>query len=207
MADRTGVTNDNGWVSRRAVLGGLGLTAAAAALGGTGAYLLGDHQAAGSTRLDVAGWRRIRGNRYYIGHRGAGDVRPEHTMPSYQAAADWGARALEVSASSTSDGVLVCMHDLTLDRTTNATGPVAAKSWAQLHDIGVRQPQLGPAWMREPLTPIPRFEDVLETFGGRLVLCVEAKRYDDFPLMMDLIAKHGLQKSVIVKAFHLSNAI
>jgi glycerophosphoryl diester phosphodiesterase len=211
-ADWTGMTaaspGEGGLVSRRAVLGGLGITALGAALGGTGAYLYDDHRhATGSTRLDVAGWRRIRGNRYYIGHRGAGDVRPEHTMPAYQAAADWGARALEISTSSTSDSVMVCMHDLTLDRTTDGTGAVHDKTWQQLTKLGVRQPQLGPAWTRQPLTPIPRLEQVLETFGGRLVLCIEAKRYEDYPLLIDLIEKHGLQKSVIIKAFHLSNAI
>jgi glycerophosphoryl diester phosphodiesterase len=212
-ADRTGMTvgsgGDSGMVSRRAVLRGLGVTALGAALGGSGAYLYDNHHshAAGSTPLDVAGWRRSRGNRYYIGHRGSGDVRPEHTMPAYHAAADWGARALEVSASSTSDGVMVCMHDLTLDRTTNGTGELHKKTWQQLSQFGVEQPQLGPAWMRQPLTPIPRLDEVLQTFGGRQVLCIEAKRYEDYPLMIDLIEKHGLQKSVIIKAFHLSNAI
>lgn len=188
--------------SRRAVLGGIGL--GAAGLLGGGLYLLEDRSAAGSTAVDVAKWRRVRGRRYYIGHRGSGDVRPEHTMPAYRAAADWGARALEVSTSSTSDGVLVCMHDLTLDRTTNGTGPVNAHTWAELTKLGVTQPELGPAWAN---TPIPRLEQVLDAFGGRLVLCLEAKRYEDYPLMMDLIAKRGLQKSVIVKAFHQSQAV
>jgi glycerophosphoryl diester phosphodiesterase len=191
-----------GEISRRALLGGLGL--GTAALLGGGGYALLDGRQTGSSRLDVAGWRRVRGRHYYIGHRGAGDVRPEHTMPSYQAAADWGMRALEVSTSSTSDGVLVCMHDLTLDRTTNGTGPVNAHTWAELTKLGVTQPQLGPAWAN---TPIPRLEDVLKTFGGRMVFCLEAKRYEDYPLMMDLVARLGLQKSVIVKAFHLSNAV
>lgn len=190
-------------VSRRAMLGGLGV-GAAAVLGGAGFYLFDDRQAAGTPTLDVSRWRRVRGRRYYIGHRGSGDVRPEHTMPAYQAAADWGARALEVSTSSTSDGVLVCMHDLTLDRTTNGSGPVNAHTWAELAKLSVVQPQLGPAWAH---TPIPQLTDVLDAFGGRLVLCLEAKRYEDYPLMMDLIAKRGLQKSVIVKAFHLSNAV
>jgi len=192
----------SGQVSRRAMLGGIGL--GAAGLLGGGLYLFEDRPAAGSAAVDVAKWRRLRGRRYYIGHRGSGDVRPEHTMPAYQAAADWGAHALEVSTSSTSDGVLVCMHDLTLDRTTNGTGLVNAHTWAELTKLGVTQPELGPAWAN---TPIPRLEDVLDAFGGRLVLCLEAKRYEDYPLMMDLIAKRGLQRSVIVKAYHLSQAV
>jgi glycerophosphoryl diester phosphodiesterase len=191
-------------VSRRALLGGIGL-GAAAVLGGAGFYLVDTRKSADTvTGLDVAGWRRVRGQHYYIGHRGAGDVRPEHTMPAYQAAVDWGAQALEVSTSSTSDGVLVCMHDLTLDRTTTGHGAVNDHTWAQLTKLSVAEPQLGPAWAR---TPIPRLADVLDAFGGRVVLCIEAKRYEDYPLMMDMIVKRGLQDSVIIKAFHLSNAI
>jgi glycerophosphoryl diester phosphodiesterase len=193
-----------GEMSRRTMLGGIGLCTAALLGGGAAAYLLDGRQNAGSATLDVARWSRTRGPRYHIGHRGAGDVRPEHTMVSYQTAADWGVQVLEVSTSSTSDGVLVCMHDLTLDRTTNGSGPVNAHTWAQLSKLRVIQPQLGPAWSN---VPIPQLEQVLTTFGGRLVLCLEAKRYEDYPLMMDLVAKHGLQKSVIVKAFHASNAI
>jgi len=193
----------NGDVSRRAMLGGLGV-GAAAVLGGAGFYLVDNHRSAGTAAMDVSRWRQVRGSRYYIGHRGAGDVRPEHTMPSYQAAVGWGAQALEVSTSSTSDGVLVCMHDLTLDRTTTGSGAVNEHTWAQLTKLSVAEPQLGPAWAH---TPIPRFTDVLDAFGGRVVLCIEAKRYEDYPLMMELIAKRGLQKSVIVKAFHASNAI
>ncbi|MEY2582347.1 MAG: glycerophosphoryl diester phosphodiesterase [Ilumatobacteraceae bacterium] len=119
----------------------------------------------------------------------------------------WGAQAMEISTSSTSDGVLVCMHDLSYDRTTTGSGQIHAQSSSVLEGIGVRQAQLGPAWIRTPLPRVPLLQDVLRRFGGHAVLCMEAKRDSDYPAMMAMIENHGLQDSIIVKAFHTSPSI
>lgn len=163
--------------------------------------------AAAASQNTVEDWARSRRAPYYIAHRGAGDVYPEHTMPSYQAAVGWGAPAIEVSTSSSKDNVLVCMHDLSLDRTTDATGLIKARTWADLQEIGVVQPQLGPKWTTPPLATIPSLEQVLKAFGRATVLCLEAKSDRDYPLMISLIEKYGLEKNVIVKLFHRSSRI
>jgi glycerophosphoryl diester phosphodiesterase len=160
-----------------------------------------------SGRLTVQDWTRSRGAPFYIAHRGIGDIYPEHSMPSYRAAVEAGAQCLEVSVNATSDGVLICMHDTTYDRTTNGTGLIAAQPSSVLAKIGIRQPQLGPAWVQPPLTPIPRLESVLAEFGGKVVLCLEAKDDNAYPAMMKLVTQHGLLDSVIVKAYFTSNRI
>ena len=198
--------------SRRTFLAtvGAGVVAAAAACrSGVAAPSRGGSSTNATTAAqgNVEAWVHTRHSPYYIAHRGAGDVYPEHTMPSYQAAVGWGAPAMEVSTSSSADNVLVCMHDLTLDRTTAATGPIKARTWKELQHIGVVQPQLGPKWTTPPLTTIPSFEQVLKAFGDKTVLCVEAKADIDYPLMISLIEKYGLQHNVIVKLFHRSSRI
>ncbi|QWZ08386.1 glycerophosphodiester phosphodiesterase [Nocardioides panacis] len=193
--------------SRRAFLAAAG---AGIVTGVTGcrSVLLGDSSSGASAAAgSVEEWVRSRRAPYFIAHRGEGDVYPEHTMPSYRAAVDAGARALEVSTSSSKDDVLVCMHDLTLDRTTNTSGPVKARSWAELQDVAVVQPQLGPRWTTPPLTRIPSLEEVLEAFAGKTVLCLEAKVDIDYPLLVELVEKRGLQKSVVFKFFHMSSRI
>lgn len=160
-----------------------------------------------SDRLTVQEWARTRGTPFYIAHRGIGDVYPEHSMVSYRAAVEAGAKCLEVSVNMTSDGVLICMHDLTYDRTTNGTGLIARQPSSVLAKIGIRQPQLGPAWVQPPLVPVPRLESVLAEFGGKVVLCLEAKDDRAYPAMMNLVAKAGLLDTVIVKAYHSSNRI
>ncbi len=54
-----------------------------------------------------------------IAHRGASAYAPEHTLAAYTLALEMGADYVEQDLQLTSDGVLVCMHDTTLDRTTN----------------------------------------------------------------------------------------
>src|SRR5690242_5310615 len=54
-----------------------------------------------------------------IGHRGLPHVYPENTVASLKAAIHAGADAVESDVRLTSDGEVVMMHDLTLDRTTN----------------------------------------------------------------------------------------
>lgn len=54
-----------------------------------------------------------------IAHRGASAYAPEHTLESYQLALRQDADFVEQDLQITRDGVLVCLHDLTLERTTN----------------------------------------------------------------------------------------
>jgi glycerophosphoryl diester phosphodiesterase len=54
-----------------------------------------------------------------VAHRGASAYAPEHTFESYQLALKQGADFVEQDLQITRDGILVCLHDLTLERTTN----------------------------------------------------------------------------------------
>lgn len=54
-----------------------------------------------------------------IAHRGASAYAPEHTLDAYRLAIAQGADFVEQDLAVTKDGVLVCIHDLTLERTTN----------------------------------------------------------------------------------------
>jgi len=54
-----------------------------------------------------------------IAHRGASGYAPEHTMASYQLALDQKADFVEPDLAISKDGVLICLHDDTLERTTN----------------------------------------------------------------------------------------
>lgn len=54
-----------------------------------------------------------------IAHRGASADAPEHTLAAYELALKHGADFVEPDLQLTKDGVLVCLHDTTLERTTN----------------------------------------------------------------------------------------
>jgi glycerophosphoryl diester phosphodiesterase len=60
-----------------------------------------------------------RGRKMLVAHRGASAYAPEHTLQAYALAIEQGADFVEQDLAVTKDGVLVCIHDLTLERTTN----------------------------------------------------------------------------------------
>lgn len=70
-----------------------------------------------------------------IGHRGAGTLEPENTIRSFVRAEWEGVDELELDLRLSRDGRLVVMHDATVDRTTNGSGPVDELAWDQLRRL------------------------------------------------------------------------
>ncbi len=60
-----------------------------------------------------------------VAHRGASSAVAEHTLAAYEAAIASGADALECDVRLTRDGHLVCVHDRTVNRTSNGRGVVS----------------------------------------------------------------------------------
>jgi glycerophosphoryl diester phosphodiesterase len=54
-----------------------------------------------------------------VAHRGASAYAPEHTLTAYRLAIEQGADYVEQDLAITRDGILICLHDDTLERTTN----------------------------------------------------------------------------------------
>ena len=54
-----------------------------------------------------------------VAHRGASAYAPEHTLAAYQLAIEMRADYVEQDLAVTKDGVLICLHDASLERTTN----------------------------------------------------------------------------------------
>jgi glycerophosphoryl diester phosphodiesterase len=69
-----------------------------------------------------------------VAHRGSSADAPEHTLDAYIRALDDGADSLECDVRLTADGHLVCVHDRTIDRTSDGRGVVSVMTLDQLHD-------------------------------------------------------------------------
>jgi glycerophosphoryl diester phosphodiesterase len=104
----------------------------------------------------------------YLGaHRGGMALWPENTLEAYRNAYErWPDVLLEGDLRMTSDGVLVLMHDATVDRTTDGRGAVADKSLAEIKalDAGFRFSTDGGATYpyRGKGVRVPTFAEVLE---------------------------------------------
>ena len=122
-----------------------------------------------------------------IAHRGASGLAPEHTLASFELAVEIGVDYLEQDLQQTRDGVLVVLHDETLDRTArgparDCSGLVRDKTLAQLErcDFG--------AWFGETHPSVGRrfdgqriltLEALVERFGSRVRYYIETKNPEE----------------------------
>lgn len=70
-----------------------------------------------------------------IAHRGASGSAPENTLAAFRRAAELGADMIELDVQLTRDGEVVVIHDATLERTTNGSGPVRERTLAELRRL------------------------------------------------------------------------
>jgi glycerophosphoryl diester phosphodiesterase len=134
-----------------------------------------------------------------IAHRGASSYAPENTVAAFDLALQMGARHLELDVHLTCDDHLVVIHDDTVDRTTNGTGPVADQTLAalQMLDAG--------AWFGEAFAGarIPTLAEVLTRYRGRAHLHIELKGHTAHlpQRTVDLVRAHGMAPHVTFTSF------
>ena len=95
----------------------------------------------------------------YVAHRGAGKLAPENTLAAMRVGYAHGYRMVEIDARLSGDGVIMLMHDDTVDRTTNGTGRVGGMTWGELAKLDAGHFARGrtPQFVGEP---IPTFEAI-----------------------------------------------
>jgi glycerophosphoryl diester phosphodiesterase len=71
-------------------------------------------------------------------HRGGALLWPENSRIAFENTARLAVEQVEFDVHPTRDGKLVVIHDDTLDRTTDGTGPVAARDWAELSQLALK---------------------------------------------------------------------
>ncbi|WP_182358928.1 glycerophosphodiester phosphodiesterase [Tomitella gaofuii] len=74
-----------------------------------------------------------------VAHRGSSALRAEHTLAAYELALEQGADGLECDVRLTVDGHLVCIHDRTVDRTSDGTGVVSEMTMREFDALDFAQ--------------------------------------------------------------------
>lgn len=134
-------------------------------------------------------------------HRGGSLLAPENSMEAFRRAAElWGADILEMDVRLTRDRELVVIHDETVDRTTDGTGPVRDHTLAELSelDAGFRfRDPAGRTSYRGADVRIPTFAEVLEAFPHTR-LNVDAKDPGATPRLVRLVEARGAEHRVLL---------
>lgn len=116
-----------------------------------------------------------------IGHRGARGVAPENTLPAIVHGIEVGADAIELDVHSTRDGVIVVIHDPTLERTTDGEGQVADHTLSEIKQLDAGFHYTPDAGLTYPFrgqgVRIPTLDEALDAISD-LPVIVEVKSVD-----------------------------
>ncbi|MEA1901935.1 MAG: glycerophosphodiester phosphodiesterase [Actinomycetota bacterium] len=137
-----------------------------------------------------------------IAHRGSRLLWPENTLESFSGAVEMGYRHLETDIRITKDEVIVCVHDETVDRTTNGKGEVSSFTHEELMslDAGYRHGTRSGFEFRGIGVRIPSLEEVLSAFPEVSVVA-DMKEDGLEEAFADLIERTGAHDRFIVGSF------
>lgn len=138
-------------------------------------------------------------------HRGGSKIGPENTWLALSRGLAAGADGIECDVRLAADGEPVLMHDATLERTTDARGPVQALTSAALAGIDAtcRFTPAGDPWRVAAPEGVPTLRTVLEQLRATRLI-IELK--DDDPRLADavvrLVREHDAVARTCLGSFH-----
>lgn len=135
-----------------------------------------------------------------IGHRGAAGHAPENTAAAFDRGLALGVDGVETDVRATRDGVLVLLHDATVDRTTDGSGAVAELTWAEVAalDAGARFAGGRHAY---GVQRIPRLDAFLDCYGGRTTFRLEIKARGVEGAAVRMVRARGLMETAVFTSF------
>lgn len=174
------------------------------------------------TTLALMVFAQPAGKKVLVAHRGASAYAPEHTVAAYRLAIEQKADFVEQDLQITKDGVLVCLHDLTLERTTNVeevfpnrfkqdisedqqTGAQTAKHWyvSDFTLAEIKQLDAG-IWKGEKFKGerVPTWQEAIDLVRGKAGMYPETKApevygrrgFDMEKLLIESLKKNKLDR-------------
>jgi len=132
-----------------------------------------------------------------VGHRGASAYAPENTVAAFDEALRLGAKAVEFDLRLTADGYPVVLHDDTVDRTTNGTGPVAALDRFDLLTLDAG------SWMHARFagTRIPTLDEALLAISPKARPVIELKVPVPPDVVLRALRRYDLEEEALVMCF------
>ena len=122
-------------------------------------------------------------------HRGGAAHAPENSWAAFEHAIKLGYAYLKTDARATSDGKLVAFHDRTLDRVTDASGPLNALSYREVAALRVSGTE-----------PIPLLEDLIAAWPD-VRFNIDLKDVPGISLLPEVLRRTGAWDRVCVTSF------
>jgi len=124
-----------------------------------------------------------------IAHRGGTLLWPENSRMACEGAVRLGVDQLQVDVHPSRDGKVVVIHDATVDRTTDGSGPVATQAWAELSRLTLEGTEGEPMLLLEEVAEIVRPTSLLLRLEIKADI---AKRpYPGFPQLLTAVLRQS----------------
>jgi glycerophosphoryl diester phosphodiesterase len=140
----------------------------------------------------------------FAAHRGGAALWPENSLLAFRNALALGADFLELDVHLSRDGEVMVIHDATLDRTTDGSGPVRERTAAELRALHLKDGGGAPT-----AEPVPTLDEVVAlAAAGQRQMLLEIKTDDRkrrYPgieeKVMAVLDRHRFTSFAIVMAF------
>jgi len=136
-------------------------------------------------------------------HRGGRNIEgyPENSLEVFDYVLDRTPAMMEMDVNITSDGVLILMHDNSLDRTTTGSGRVQDTPYSDIRQLRLKD-DFGSVTDFE----VPTFAQALDWSKGKSILSVDVKRGVPFQQVVELIEKKEMEDRVVVITYNTEDA-
>jgi glycerophosphoryl diester phosphodiesterase len=144
-------------------------------------------------------------------HQGGENLRPSNTLEAFRHAVELGADVLDTDMHMTKDGVLILMHDQTVDRTTDGHGAIRDLTLAEIKqldaaynfttDDGQTFPYRGQGFR------VPTLEELFQAYPDKRfgIEIKQTKPVETAQLFCALIRQYHMELSVLASSFRQEN--
>lgn len=137
---------------------------------------------------------------FVIAHRSDWRHYPENSLAAMEGAIAMGVDMVEIDVQRTADGVLVCCHDNSVDRTTTGKGKVHELSSEYISTLKLKT--------KSGVTEygMPTLAEALDLCKGRVLINID-KGYNYYDQILELLTKRDMVEQVVIKSSYNASVV
>ncbi|AZA83644.1 glycerophosphodiester phosphodiesterase [Chryseobacterium lactis] len=128
-----------------------------------------------------------------VAHRADWREAPENSIMAIKKAIEKGVNMVEIDLALTKDGVLILMHDKTIDRTTTGKGSPSDYTLEEIKKLYLRDGLGVPTQMK-----VPTLAEVLDVTNGKIFINLD-KAFDYFDLVYPILKERKMFDQILFK--------
>jgi glycerophosphoryl diester phosphodiesterase len=136
-------------------------------------------------------------------HRGGKNIpgNPENSIETFDYTLFFNYAMIEFDISMSKDGVLLLMHDRSLDRTTNGNGLVKEKTWKEISTLFLVDDE-----ERLTIYRVPSLSRTLEWLKGKTIASLDIKREVPVEKVIKMVEQKHVEDYVIIITYNVEDA-